>query len=67
MDRTYTYQGYMPYGAGEIFCLDTFVDDDFCGNVTAQIIAEGIGAFHICTENTAELVLPSYTLPFVKR
>lgn len=65
--RTYTYQGFMPYGAGDLFSLDTYVEEDFSGNVTEQIIKDGIATFSITSDTTAELVLPSYSISFVKR
>lgn len=65
--RAYTFEGFMPYGAGDLFSLDTYVEEDFSGNVTEQIIADGIGTFRITGENSAELILPSYSIKFVKR
>lgn len=36
--KTYSYNGYKPYGAGDLFCLDQYVDYDFDGNVTEEIL-----------------------------
>lgn len=39
--RTYDYKGYSIYGAGDMWILDNYVDYDFTGNVTEQLISEG--------------------------
>lgn len=41
--RTYTYKGLRPYGAGDLFVLDTYVDPDFSGNVPEEIMAHNSG------------------------
>lgn len=40
-NRSYTWNGWKPYGAGDLFAMDARVDHDFGGNVTAQLISEG--------------------------
>lgn len=65
--KEYTYNGYMPYGAGEMFCMDTYIEDDFTGNVVQYIIDNGLGKFEIIDSQNAALVMKDYTLPFVKR
>ena len=40
-ERAYTWNGWKPYGAGDLFALDARVDQDFGGNVTEQLISEG--------------------------
>jgi len=39
--RSYSWNGWKPYGAGDLFAMDTRVDHDFGGNVTEQLISEG--------------------------
>lgn len=40
-NRSYSWNGWKPYGAGDLFAMDARVDSDFGGNVTAQLISEG--------------------------
>lgn len=40
-ERSYSWNGWKPYGAGDMFALDYRVDQDFSGNVTEQLISEG--------------------------
>lgn len=40
-ERSYSWNGWMPYGAGDLFAMDTRVDHDFGGNVTEQLISKG--------------------------
>ena len=39
--RTYTYKEFIPYGAGDIFSMDHFVESDFSGNVPDEIMKNG--------------------------
>lgn len=39
--RSYTWNGWKPYGAGDLFAMDARVGHDFGGNVTEQLISEG--------------------------
>lgn len=39
--RTYAYRGFRPYGAGELFIMDEWVDPDFSGNVTEELVKKG--------------------------
>lgn len=39
--RSYSYKGYRPYGAAELFILDQNVDDYFNKNVTEYLIGKG--------------------------
>ena len=58
--RTYTYQGYRPYGAGEMFIIDNWASsypwED--GNITEEAIQNGC-RFEVCDENTAFLIPPA--------
>lgn len=38
---SYTYNGWTAYGAGELFCIDQFLDYDFCGNAVEQLLSQG--------------------------
>ena len=38
---SYEYNGFHPYGAGDMFCIDQYVENDFSGNVTEQLLSEG--------------------------
>ena len=40
-ERSYTWNGWKPYGAGDLFAMDAKVEQDFGGNVTAHLISEG--------------------------
>ena len=40
-NRSYTWNGWKPYGAGDLFAMDARVDQDVGGNVTEQLISEG--------------------------
>lgn len=64
--RDYAYKGFIPFGAGEMFCLDNFVYYDFSGNVVERILADGIGEFVIKDHGTAFLKLPTYSVLFRK-
>ena len=39
--RTYRYKEYRPYGAGDLFVMDAFVDHDFAGSVPDEIMRHG--------------------------
>ena len=39
-ERFYSWNGWKPYGAGDLFAMDARVDQDFGGNVTEQLISE---------------------------
>lgn len=43
--RSYVYDGKRPYGAGDLFCIDTYLDDDFSGNAIEQIISDGVATY----------------------
>ena len=43
--RSYVYDGKRPYGAGDLICIDTYLDDDFTGNAIEQIIADGVATY----------------------
>ena len=65
----YSYKGYMPYGAGETFYIDQYVDDSFEGNATEKVIEEGLATFDIISEEIAVLhfIKTGDDLKFVKR
>lgn len=54
--RSYNFKGYRPYGAGEIYILDGYVDEYFDGNVVEKIINDGKGKF-IIKDNSSSAVL----------
>lgn len=64
--RDYEYKGFIPYGAGEMFCLDQYVEHDFSGKVVEQILSDGIGEFVIQDHGMAFLKLPAYSVLFRK-
>lgn len=64
--KKYNYKGFIPYGAGEMYCLDQYVEDYFSGNVVESIINEGLGVFEIINEDTAVLRMTAYNLEFRK-
>lgn len=41
--RSYSYNGYIPYGAGDMSTLDYYVDHDFSGNVPEEIMQHNGG------------------------
>ena len=43
--RSYIYDGKRPYGAGDLFTIDTYLDDDFSGNAIEQLLSEGIASY----------------------
>lgn len=59
---TYKYKGYRPYGAGEMFCMDAFLPNDFNGNAVEYILQNVAGA----RWEDGKLVLTCYELSFVK-
>lgn len=61
----YSYKGYRPYGAGQMFILDKYVDDSV-KNVTENIVNSGLGKFQIIDGKNAVLVLPKIEIEFVK-
>lgn len=56
-ERTYVFNGYSPYGAGQQLFIDGFLDDDFSGNATEQLINEGRATFEIVDNKTAVLII----------
>ena len=64
--KTYMHNDYSPYGAGEMLFLDIFVDDDFCGNVTEQLIKNG-AEFTVIDNENGKLTYKGETVNFVKR
>lgn len=58
--RTYTYNGYRPYGAGEMAIIDNWANsypwEDT--NITEEAIANGC-RFEIYNDNTAFLIPPA--------
>jgi len=54
--RTYSYNGFTIYGAGDLFVIDSInlVDDYFTGNVTEFLVNKG-ATFHIINDNEAVL------------
>ena len=40
-ERSYSWNGWKPYGAGDLFAMDARVDPDFGGNVVEQLLSEG--------------------------
>lgn len=40
---TYSYKRYAPYGAGDMWCIDGYVDEDFRGNVLKHLLEEREG------------------------
>ena len=41
--RSYSYKGLHPYGAGDLFAMDNYVDPDFSGNVPEEIMQHNGG------------------------
>ena len=41
MNNTYDFYGYTPYSAADLFAMNQFVEDDFRGNVTKELIRRG--------------------------
>ena len=64
--KKYNYKGYSPYGAGEMYFLDGYVESDFCGNVTEELIKIG-AEFKIIDNENAKLVYKGDSVDFVKR
>lgn len=54
--RTYSYNGFTIYGAGDLFVIDSInlVDDYFTGNVTKFLVNKG-ATFYIINDNEAVL------------
>ena len=70
MKKTYSYNGYSPYGAGEMWILENYVDDDFKGNVTEKLIADGVITFTIIDDDSARVDFADghmKNISFVKR
>ena len=61
----YGYKGYRPYGAGQMFILDKYVEDGV-KNITENIIKSGLGKFKVIDDKNAVLVLPTIEVEFVK-
>ena len=40
-ERSYTWNGWKPYGAGDLVAMDARVEQDFSGNVVEQLLSEG--------------------------
>lgn len=64
--KKYMYNEYSPYGAGEMYYLDSFVENDFCGNVTEELIKNG-AEFSVIDSENAKLTYKGETVNFVKR
>lgn len=64
-ERTYSYNGFTPYGAGELFALDHYVDYDFTGNVTEYLISSG-AKFEVISEDRAILRFADFEIPYVR-
>lgn len=64
--KFYNYKGYSPYGAGEMYFLDGYVESDFCGNVTEEIVKNG-AEFKIIDAENAKLTYKGDNVDFVKR
>ena len=63
--RTYTYKGYSPYGAGDIFALDSFLSDEyFSENVTEFLIRENGAKFEKAFGNLYSLVIDGKKIAF---
>lgn len=41
MAKTYEYKGLLPYSAADLYAMDAFVENDFSGNVTEELIRRG--------------------------
>lgn len=54
--RTYTFNGLRPYGAGDLYTMDQYVDDDFSGNVPEEIMAHNGGKWD---ESRFVMTMPS--------
>lgn len=70
LERTYDYEGYVPYGAADGYCLDSAVGDDFRGGNTVQaIIDAGLAKWFAASDEHAALVFTKEPLVihFVKR
>lgn len=39
--RSYSYEGFRPYGAGEMYIMDAYVEHYFTGNVTEELVKNG--------------------------
>ena len=66
MKKTYDYKGYNPYGAGQMFAIDDFVDADFKGNVTEKIIKSGAGTFEVASDTEAILHVGKLNIEYCK-
>lgn len=44
-ERSYIYDGKCPYSAGDLFCIDTYLDYDFSGNAIEEIINSGVASY----------------------
>ncbi len=64
--KFYNYKGYSPYGAGEMYFLDGYVESDFCGNVTEELVKNG-AEFKIIDAENAKLTYKGDNVDFVKR
>lgn len=64
----YSYKGFVPYGTAEQFCIDQYIEDEYQGNRTEKLIADGIAVFVKYTDNIAALIFPKakYNLKFAK-
>lgn len=68
----YSYKGYRPYGAGEMYCIDCqFSEISPKGNLTEKLIESGRASFEIFNEKEARLIIINgeykYGLDFIKR
>lgn len=59
--RNYTYKGWKPYGAGQMYCVDAWCDaepwDDDC-NPTEEAISNGC-TFRVVNKDCAYLIPPN--------
>lgn len=39
--KTYNYKGLFPYSAGDLLAMENFVEENFSGNVTQELIKRG--------------------------
>lgn len=64
--KFYNYKGYSPYGVGKMYFLDGYVESDFCGNVTEELVKNG-AEFKIIEAESAKLTYKGDNVDFVKR
>ena len=67
----YEYKNFIPYGAGEMYILDSWVseDDNFSGNVTKELIKQGF-EFEISDngKNAKLILMPNHLeIEYIKK